>query len=97
MKIVLKGVPPSLNRFAGRLNNWEYRNAKKQWTDAVQWACRAEKARETPEKALVRIDYFFPDKRRHEDVYKRQQYRIILYIFLLVICFVLNFRRFGCW
>ena len=53
MKIVLKGVPPSLNRFAGRLNNWEYRNAKKQWTDAVQWACRAEKARKTPEKALV--------------------------------------------
>ena len=66
MKIVLKGVPPSLNRFAGRLNNWEYRNAKKQWTDAVQWACRAEKARETPEKALVRIDYFFPDQRRHD-------------------------------
>ena len=66
MKIVLKGVPPSLNRFAGRLNNWEYRNAKKHWTDAVQWACRVEKVRETPEKALVRIDYFFPDNRRHD-------------------------------
>lgn len=66
MKIVLKGIPPSLNRFAGRLNSWEYRNAKKLWTDAVQWACKAEKAQETPGKALVRIDYFFPDKRRHD-------------------------------
>lgn len=28
MKIVLKGVPPSLNQFAGRKNTWEYRAAK---------------------------------------------------------------------
>ena len=49
MRIILRGVPPSLNAFAGRENTWEYRKAKKEWT-----------------KAMVRIDYYFPDRRRHD-------------------------------
>lgn len=56
MKIVLKGVPPSLNQFAGRKNAWEYRAAKKQWSDAVYIACMAQRPYETLEKAMVRID-----------------------------------------
>jgi|GEM_PF-6866166 len=28
MRIILRGVPPSLNAFAGRENTWEYRKAK---------------------------------------------------------------------
>jgi len=52
MKIVLKGVPPSLNRFAGRLNSWEYRRSKKQWTETVQWACKAAGVKEAPERAV---------------------------------------------
>lgn len=66
MKIVLKGVPPILNQFAGRKNTWEYRAAKKQWSDAVYIACMAQRPYETLEKAMVRIDYYFPDRRRHD-------------------------------
>ena len=40
MRIILRGVPPSLNAFAGRENTWEYRKAKKEWTEAVQWMCK---------------------------------------------------------
>ena len=66
MKIILKGVPPSLNRFAGRNNTWQYRHEKKMWSDAVYLACMDKRPYETFEKAMVRIDYFFPDKRRHD-------------------------------
>lgn len=68
MKIVLKGVPPSLNQTAGRANVWEYRENKKKWTEAVQWEVRACKyrPREPLQMASVRITYFFPDARRRD-------------------------------
>ena len=68
MRITLKGCPPSLNRFAGRENSWEYRAAKKEWTDAVIWTVKASKDR--PERpyglADVTIMYYFPTRSRHD-------------------------------
>lgn len=68
MKIVLKGVPPSLNAFAGRGNVWEYREQKKRWTQAAWAACRASKDRpkEPYEKASLTISYYFPTLARHD-------------------------------
>lgn len=69
MKIVLEGVPPSVNRFNGRGNLWAYRAAKQEWTRAVALLCAANQDR--PQKplkrALVRIDYYFPDRRRRDE------------------------------
>lgn len=68
MKIVLKGTPPSLNKFMGRENEWEYRREKTTWTLAV--LCAAKGARGRPkepfEKAEVRIDYFFKTQNRRD-------------------------------
>lgn len=68
MKIILKGVPPSMNRFAGRQNVWEYREEKQRWTHAVWIICRASKERphDPLEEATVEITYFFPDRRRRD-------------------------------
>lgn len=68
MTITLKGVPPSLNKTAGRKNVWEYRKTKEEWTNSVQWACKANKDRpKTPfEKAAVEITYYFPTLARHD-------------------------------
>ena len=68
MTITIKGVPPSINRFAGRQNAWEYRAEKEWWTDAVELACRASKdrPREPWPFAGVEITYFFPDRRRRD-------------------------------
>ena len=70
MRLVLNGVPPSLNRFAGRLNGWEYRSEKERWTSAVQWLAKRELARlgrpAAPDFAHVAITYFFPDRRRRD-------------------------------
>ena len=68
IRIVLKGVPPSLNQFAGRENTWEYRKAKAYWTQLVWVTCRASKERpaEPPKMADVEIMYYFPTRTRHD-------------------------------
>lgn len=63
--VTIPGVPPSMNRYAGRENTWTYRNDKKKWGDAVVWLARG-KCREPMDKAEVRITYFFKDRRRHD-------------------------------
>lgn len=64
MKITLKGIPPSLNAFAGRTNSWQYRNAKKQWTELVELS--TPRLPKPLEKAIVTITYYFPTKARHD-------------------------------
>lgn len=67
MKIVLRGIPPSLNQTAGRKNVWQYRKDKERWTEAVAWAARAAHTPPTPfQMARVTITYFFPTRARHD-------------------------------
>lgn len=68
IKLIIPGVPPSLNRVAGRNNVWEYRTTKKKWTEAVQWAIKAERAKpkEPFEHANITITYFFKTAARHD-------------------------------
>lgn len=68
MRIVLNGVPPSLNVTAGRGNVWQYRKDKAYWTRAVWAACLAckDRPKKPMEHALVRIDYWFSSARRHD-------------------------------
>ncbi len=66
MKIILDGVPPSWNRFAGRKNCWEYRETKAVWTNKVAWMAKAAKPKQPYKRALVRICYRFPDSRRRD-------------------------------
>lgn len=68
MKITLRGTPPSLNKYMGRENAWDYRAEKTRWTRAVLYAAMAAKDRpEQPiEKAEVCINYFFRTAVRHD-------------------------------
>lgn len=67
MKIVIDGVPPSLNQFAGRENTWAYRQEKTRWTRLVWYrAMEQKKGTPTPHFARVKITYYFRDKRRHD-------------------------------
>ena len=65
MTITLRGVPPSLNCYAGRENAWQYRADKKRWGDAVVWVAKGKTA-QPYDYAAVRITYYFPDRRRHD-------------------------------
>lgn len=55
-----------MNKFAGRENSWEYRNAKKTWTEAVCWAAKAGRPPKPYEHADVLITYYFPTRARHD-------------------------------
>lgn len=68
IRVTLRGVPPSLNRFAGRLNSWDYRNEKTMWTQAVEYAVRTSRSRPAHpfERAEVEIMYYFPTAARHD-------------------------------
>ena len=68
MQITLQGNPPSLNKFAGRQNSWEYRNAKAEWTQLVWVMCRASKERPPQpfDFASVEIKYYFKTHNRHD-------------------------------
>lgn len=66
IRLVLKGVPPSLNKFAGRENSWEYRSEKKRWTEAVAWAAKVQRPTKPYKMADVKILYYFPTRGRHD-------------------------------
>ena len=67
VRLILPGVPPSLNKFAGRENSWAYRKEKKQWTETVMWIANQQRRTETPpDFAEVEIVYYFPTRGRHD-------------------------------
>lgn len=67
MKIVIEDIPPSLNVFAGRANAWAYRAKKAEWDEKVKVIALSSRTPDMPySAALVRIDYYFPDKRRRD-------------------------------
>jgi Holliday junction resolvase RusA-like endonuclease len=65
MKIVVGAIPPSLNRFSGRKNIWEYRQLKSEWKRAISVLAKKIK-HETFKKATVTITYYFPTRSRRD-------------------------------
>lgn len=64
MKIIIPEIPPSLNKYAGRENAWEYRQEKQKWIRLMRAYCR--KQTNPINKAIVTITYYFPTRIRHD-------------------------------
>ena len=58
-------IPPSMNKYKGRNNMWEYRKDKTTWESLVAAHCRP-----TPpqpiEKSVLTLTYYFPTRIRHD-------------------------------
>lgn len=65
MKYTIPRVPPSLNKYAGRENVWEYREQKALWKQLCNVYCRP-RPKEPPRFALVVLTFYFKDKRRRD-------------------------------
>ena len=66
MKITVHAIPPSNNEFLGNSKNFnDYRQEKQKWHWLIK-AAIAERPEKPIEKAIVRITYFFPDRRRRD-------------------------------
>ena len=63
MKITIPEIPPSLNKYAGRLNGLEYRTEKQRWIGLMRAYCKKQKPMD---KAIVTITYYFPTRHRHD-------------------------------
>lgn len=63
MKITIPEIPPSLNKYAGRLNGWDYRAEKQRWLQLFVAYCPKCKPMA---KAIVTITYYFPTRHRHD-------------------------------
>ena len=66
IKLVIPGIPPSLNEYVGREKSQDYRSDKSVWTANVAWRVKACKLPEPFRKADVTLEYFFPDNRRRD-------------------------------
>ena len=64
MKIVLPLIPPTINKYIGRTNIWEYQKDKK----VIHKAMRLLTIGNNPkiDKCNITITYYFKDKRRHD-------------------------------
>jgi len=68
LKLVIPDIPPSNNKFMGRNArgfHFVYQEEKQKWEWLVRAAVR-QKPKKPFKKAMVRITYFFPDKRRRD-------------------------------
>lgn len=68
MKITIPDIPPSNNKYLGRSHSFHiYHEEKKVWMNMVGWSVKAVGWQNKPlEKALVRITYYFPDRKRRD-------------------------------
>lgn len=64
MKIILNTIPPTINKYIGRTNNWEYQKDKKRIHQEVIIQTIGINPRY--EKVKMKITYYFKDKRRHD-------------------------------
>ena len=64
MTITIPQIPPSLNKYAGRKNVWEYRADKTEWKNLI--CLYSKRPKEPYKKASVEITYFFKTKARHD-------------------------------
>lgn len=63
MKITINEIPPSNNKYLGKKDKqWEYQREKEKWHWLVKAAIK-KRPKQAYTKAVVRITYFFRDKR----------------------------------
>jgi len=64
MKITINTIPPTINKYIGRTNLWQYQEDKKAYHQAVKMQTIGINPRY--EKVKMKITYYFKDKRRHD-------------------------------
>ena len=64
MRLVLKFIPPTINKYIGRTNIWEYQKDKKAIHNAIKMSTIGINPRY--KRCKITIIYYFKDKRRHD-------------------------------
>lgn len=65
IKYTIPFTPPSINKYIGRKNVWEYRADKEEWKNLCVLFCKP-KPKTPPSFAEVTLTFYFKDRRRHD-------------------------------
>ena len=64
MKITINAIPPTINKYIGRSNIWEYQQDKKAYHKAIVMSTIGTNPKY--DKCRIKVTYYFKDKRRHD-------------------------------
>lgn len=64
MKLIINTIPPTINKYIGRTNIWEYQKDKKNIHNLIRLCTIGVNPNIT--KCKLKITYYFKDKRRHD-------------------------------
>lgn len=64
MQIILNFIPPTINKYIGRTNTWEYQKDKKKIHQAVKMSTIGINPKF--DKCKMKITYYFKDKGKHD-------------------------------
>lgn len=64
-RFVINEIPPSMNKYKGRSNIWEYRQDKLRWEWLIAAKCKGVVKSPIP-KCVLELRYYFPTKIRHD-------------------------------
>lgn len=64
MKIILNFIPPTINKYIGRSNIWEYQRDKKEIHQLIRLATIG--INPLFDECKIKIVYYFKDRRRHD-------------------------------
>lgn len=65
MKYTIPEIPPSMNKYKGRSNVWQYRKDKEEWEEKVAVYCRP-RPKKPIEKSTLTLTYYFKTRIRHD-------------------------------
>ena len=66
MKITINGTPPSINKYIGRTNIWQYQKDKKQIHELVRLSTLKDKPKIPIAKCIMEVSFYFKDKRKRD-------------------------------
>lgn len=64
MKLIIKTIPPTINKYIGRTNHWEYQKDKKEISESIRLQTIGINPRY--KQCKMKVTYYFKDKRRHD-------------------------------
>lgn len=64
MKITINAIPPTINKYIGRSNIWQYQQDKKAYHKAIVMSTIGINPKY--DKCRIKVTYYFKDKRRHD-------------------------------
>ena len=66
MILTIKAIPPTINKYIGRTNRWEYQKDKKEFQNIARLMTLKDRPNKPFEKCNITITYYFNDKRRRD-------------------------------